>query len=79
MWLRVPVVPRCTSPELLNGHFGFQESTHKASLGQCRAGPGTPVWAGQAELRHNKLLQSLISAQGAATPPNVCVTGVPPS
>lgn len=67
-------------PELLNGHFGFQESTHKGRLGEGTAGPGMLLWAGaQAE----QTLQTPSRARGAATPPKVRlqgrVTGVPPS
>lgn len=36
-------------PQLLNGHFGFQESTHKGShrLEEGTADPGMLLWAGQ--------------------------------
>lgn len=58
-------------PELLNGHFGFQESQTKAGWGSAELVLGCQSGLCRAVLRQNKPLQSLISARGAAIPPNV--------
>lgn len=57
-------------PELLNGRVGFQESNTKPGSGSAELVPGRCSGLGRAVLSQHKPLQSLLSAQGAATPPN---------